>query len=224
MKLLSIFIDESGDFDLKSIHSPFYLFTLVFHNQSNGISEQIKHLNHVLDRDHKGISYIHAGPLIRRENQYKHLSIDDRRHMFIQMYEFTRRCQINYKTFSYQKKNFKDKLDLEAKMAKDLRIFIEEKLGFFNEFNEIVLYYDNGQNEITRVLNTIFNYSLNNVTFKKVYTTDYKLFQASDFICTMELLELKMEVSKLSKSETQFFFKPKEPQRPYLRTMRKFRF
>jgi len=33
-----------------------------------------------------------------------------------------------------------------------------------------------------------------------------------------------MEVSKLSKSETQFFFKPKEPQRPYLRTIRKFRF
>lgn len=73
---------------------------------------------------------MHAGPLIRRESQYRDLKIDERRHMFIQMYEFTRRCDISYKTFSYQKKYFRDKLDLEAKMAKDLRIFIEEKLGF----------------------------------------------------------------------------------------------
>lgn len=109
-------------------------------------------------------------------------------------------------------------------MAKDLRIFIEEKLEFFNAFDEVIIYYDNGQSEITRVLNTIFNYSLNNVTFKNVFPVDYKLFQASDFICTMELLDLKMQVSKLSKSETQFFFKSKEPQRPYLRTIRKFRF
>lgn len=167
---------------------------------------------------------MHAGPLIRRESQYRDLKIDERRHMFIQMYEFTRRCDISYKTFSYQKKYFRDKLDLEPKMAKDLRIFIEEKLDFFNEFDKVVLYYDNGQNEITRILNTIFNYSFNNVTFKKVYPKDYKLFQASDLICTMELLDLKMQVSKLSKSETQFFFKPKEPQRPYIRTIRKFRF
>ncbi|MBE5763941.1 MAG: DUF3800 domain-containing protein [Clostridiales bacterium] len=34
MKELSIFVDESGDFDIESKHSPYYIFSLVFHDQS----------------------------------------------------------------------------------------------------------------------------------------------------------------------------------------------
>ena len=33
MRELSIFVDESGDFGPYETHAPFYLFTLVFHDQ-----------------------------------------------------------------------------------------------------------------------------------------------------------------------------------------------
>ena len=42
MKELSIFIDESGDFGEVKEKPSYYLVTLVFHNQSNDISEQVK--------------------------------------------------------------------------------------------------------------------------------------------------------------------------------------
>ena len=49
------------------------------------------------------------------------------------------------------------------------------------------------------------NILLDNVEFKKVLPKDYRLFQMADFICTMQLLELKMEQKLLSRSELYFF-------------------
>ena len=48
MKEISIFIDESGDFGEYQTHSPYYIVLLVFHEQNNDISENIKHLNEKL--------------------------------------------------------------------------------------------------------------------------------------------------------------------------------
>ena len=39
MKKLSIFVDESGDFGEYSPHSPYYIITMVLHDQSKDISK-----------------------------------------------------------------------------------------------------------------------------------------------------------------------------------------
>ena len=49
MKTLSIFVDESGDFGAYEEHSPFYIFTLIFHDQKSSITNQIKWLEEKLD-------------------------------------------------------------------------------------------------------------------------------------------------------------------------------
>ncbi|WP_165062575.1 hypothetical protein [Adlercreutzia sp. ZJ154] len=41
---LSVFIDESGDFGVYEKHAPYYLITLVLHDQSKSISEQVAYL------------------------------------------------------------------------------------------------------------------------------------------------------------------------------------
>lgn len=41
MKTLSVFVDESGDFGAYQPHSPYYIFTLVFHDQGNSIEHPI---------------------------------------------------------------------------------------------------------------------------------------------------------------------------------------
>ena len=45
MKELSIFVDESGDFGEYNYHSPYYIITMVFHNQSDDISQDIHKFN-----------------------------------------------------------------------------------------------------------------------------------------------------------------------------------
>lgn len=44
MKELSIFIDESGDFGAYNYHSPWYIVTMVFHDQRKSIQEPLEHL------------------------------------------------------------------------------------------------------------------------------------------------------------------------------------
>ena len=58
---------------------------------------------------------------------------------------------------------------------------------------EGILYYDNGQIEVARILSSVFNALLENVEFRRVIPADYRLFQVADLICTLKLTELKAE-------------------------------
>ena len=67
MKELSIFVDESGDFGLNDIHSPYYIVTMVFDDQDVDLSEMISQLDRALENlDYKEYA-VHTEPLIRRE-------------------------------------------------------------------------------------------------------------------------------------------------------------
>ena len=49
MKELSIFVDEAGDFGDYEKHNPYYIVTMVFHNQAAEIDEEITVLNRNLE-------------------------------------------------------------------------------------------------------------------------------------------------------------------------------
>ncbi|MCI6703500.1 MAG: hypothetical protein SOU06_05655 [Bulleidia sp.] len=49
MKELSVFVDESGDFGEYDYHSPFYIISLVFHDQVYDISSDLAHLENSLN-------------------------------------------------------------------------------------------------------------------------------------------------------------------------------
>ena len=147
-KILSIFCDESGDFDINSKHSPYYLFTLVFHDQSIPINTEIRILEeHINDPNFKKM-VIHSAPLIRREYPYIGLSINERRALFNQMFYFTMHCDVRYRTFSFEKKQFENNYYLVGRMGKELHQFIEDNLSYFTSFDSIKIYYDNGQAEM----------------------------------------------------------------------------
>lgn len=81
-KKLSIFIDESGDFGLLKPHAPYYLVTMILHNQDIDISKNIKSLEshlHNLNFDYKAV---HTGPIIRREEIYKTMLMEEIKRIF----------------------------------------------------------------------------------------------------------------------------------------------
>ncbi len=95
-KILSIFIDESGDFGSYETHAPYYFISLIFHNQNTDISENIK----VFDSHLANLGYqhhaIHTGPLIRRESVYINDLIEERKRLFNALFNFTRRLDFHY--------------------------------------------------------------------------------------------------------------------------------
>ena len=86
---------------------------------------------------------------------------------------------------------------------------------------QIIVYYDNGQIELGAILNTVFSIHFSNVEFRKAEPQKYRLLQAADFICSMELLKIKKIENRLSKSEKQFFYKPQELKKTFFKAIDK---
>ena len=221
LKELSIFIDESGDFGDYAYHSPYYIITMIFHNQDSDIKNAVAHLNNELSYLNLENHCIHTGPIIRKEDVYQNMNIIERRQIFNKMMAFIRNIDIKYKSFFIEKKHIKDTVEAVGKLSKQISQFIREHYETFLLFDDVKIYYDNGQVEVSKILSSVFNALLQNPIFRRVMPSDYKLFQVADFICTMTLLELKIENNIFSKSELNFFGNIRDLKRNYLKPLKR---
>jgi len=219
LKELSIFVDESGDFGPYNYLSPYYIVIMVFHDQSTDIKKNINHLNEKLRQSGFPETPIHTGPLIRREYEYDNYSLIERKRIFNFLYNFTRTTDISYKSLVVEKRQLVDELDLHVLLTKQFTAFFKDNSELFMKYDRIVVYYDYGQRELARIIVTLFHTHLSNVEFKKGAQSDYKLFQAADMLCTLELLALKTGKKNLSASELSFFKSAKNLYKSYLRTI-----
>jgi len=185
----------------------------VFHEQDKSIQANIEKLNAtLLNTKHAPGKAIHTNPLIRQNEDYSNQNIDERRKQFFRFMAFVRHCEISYTSLVFMKREL-DSLDLIGKMSRDLSLFIRDSMGYFQSFDSVIVYYDGGQAEVSKVLTSVFNTLLFEVDFRKVAPSDYYLFQAADLICTIELLATKRSNNRLSRSDTLFFYKPQELKR-----------
>lgn len=185
-KILSVFIDESGDFGPYDAAAPYYLVAMILHNQDVNITENISLMDEHIDRLGYPNHAIHTGPLIRRESVYANELMEDRKRLI-------------------RKIECSDVIAMTGKLSKAITLEIMKHEDFWNSFDKLIVYYDNGQVELTKILSSVFNVLYPNVEFRKVRPVDYRLFQVADLICTMELLSEKAESNSFTKSETEFF-------------------
>lgn len=221
MKILSLFVDESGTFNVYAKHIPFYIVSIVFHNQENDISKEITNLNNSLKVYGISDNLVHTEPLIRNEDEYKKITDNDRRGILSKFNFFIKHANINYKTFIFEKSKYLDNYKLEAQMIKDIDSFFDDKAVFFNKFDKIILYYDNGQVELSKILNHTMALHFTNYEIRRINPKDYKLFQAADFACSIELIAKKIETKPLSRSENIIFKSLKEFKKDFLKELRK---
>ena len=110
-------------------------------------------------------------------------------------------------------------MKLEAQIVKDMNLFTQSNKAHFEKFDKVILYYDNGQKNITRILNTVLATNFKEYDIRKVLPKDYKLFQVADLICTFELIKNKIESGNLSKSETLIFRSKKELRKDFIKKL-----
>lgn len=120
------------------------------------------------------------------------------------------RVDFRYWSLVIEKKECPDTLSLEGRIHKEITGFVRGNLDFFQSFDRVVLYYDNGQHQLNRILNMVLGTELSGYEIKKVLPADYRLFQVADMICTLKLMERKIEHSALSRSEQLIFHSKKE--------------
>lgn len=108
MHNLSIFVDESGDFGEYKHHSPYYIITMLFHDQDKDINQKIEKL----DLEVQSLGYekdfvIHTAPLIRKEEMFHSVAPNERRALFTKLFYFVMKSDIQYKTFIFKKNSLK---------------------------------------------------------------------------------------------------------------------
>lgn len=194
---------------------------MIFHDQQANIQPAVLKLNQELSYLNLDNLCIHTGPIIRKEEIYIHMSIDERRRIFNKMVSFIRQLDIRYKCFYIEKKHISDVVEATGKLSKQISQFIREHLEIFLSFDNVKIYYDNGQIEVNKILSSVFNALLPNPIFRKVMPVKYKLFQVADLLCTLELVKLKLENNILSKSEKTFFGNTRDLKKNYLKPLSK---
>ena len=216
-KILSIFIDESGDFGSYEPHSPFYIVSMVLHNQQIDIDGSISDFEAHMKNMGYGQHAIHTGPLIRRESVYKHDLVENRKRLFNALFHFFRKLDIRYTCVKIKKIECSDVITMTVKLSREIANIIRMHESYWNSFDRVIIYYDNGQVELTKILTSVFSTLYTHVEFRKVKPVDYKLFQVADLICTMELLSEKAASNSFSNSELEFFDNIRDFKRNYLK-------
>lgn len=101
---------------------------MVFHNQSESIADNLKRFEDILSNCTFKGNCVHAGHIIRREEPYKNLTIDERRKILYCVRSFMLACKLKQHTFVIKKYIFGTKIELSTLLAREFSAFIRDNL------------------------------------------------------------------------------------------------
>ena len=219
MKELSVFVDESGS---RGDDAKYYLLALVLHDQSDDIYGHIGRYQETLTQRGMGDIPLHMNSLMRANGDYKDMSPRERMRYLTCFSAFAWKCPFSYQLFAYRKSQFKSDDDMLIKMKRDLMFFLFDKLEFLQSYDEVKIYYDDGQDLVTDTLHAAFEYALNKqaVVYKDCSPVDFRLQQVADFICEIELAAIKYEKNEIGRTEKIFFGTLRDFKKNYLKKLR----
>ncbi|NMM94236.1 DUF3800 domain-containing protein [Bifidobacterium oedipodis] len=204
MKELSIFVDESGD---RGGQAKYYLLSLVFHAQTNDIRNMVQQYEQSLSAANLPNVPFHSEPLLNGHKEYEYLSLQQRKKMLSMFASFVRHLPIAYASFSYKRNDFESPERLTVRMKRDLTNLLVDHLDYFQTFDDVKIYYDDGQDIVKKALDQSIGFVLSKeaVERRKTSMTDYRLEQVADYLCTLELADLKYQAGEDGNTYNKFF-------------------
>lgn len=224
--ILSVFVDESGNFGDPDDPARYCIVTLVFHDQTADISQYVKELNrsnYDLGLDSDSFRF-HMGPLIRQEDEYAAMSRPMRGKILDRMMTFVRKVDFKYHCIGVDTKFINTTQQVFDRLMGQLVDFIEEHRELFECIDKVKIYYDAGQKQVSRLLEEVFTKNLPSpLEFAQGVRQDsYKLLQVADLICTVRLIEVRLQDGgELTKSENRFFGGQRNFQRNILKRIKR---
>lgn len=208
IKEISVFVDESGSFEPDEESSRFYLVCLLLHDQEDDISDFIENLESYLEKIGLGREHaVHVGPLIRREGAYQSMLREERQAVFRKMMAFIRKINISYGCFMIDKHFNQAPTAVHDKLLQGINRFLINHADMLNSYDKLKVYYDDGQAQVKSLLHEAFGMFSSRTEFvEDVRPEKYRLFQAADLLCSVELIAAKLSAgSSMSSSEDRFF-------------------
>ena len=219
MRRLNIFVDETGEFGFGKNASELYGISFTFHGHNNDITKEIAILNNRLNK----IGYtnmIHMADLIMRRGDYSNFNLQTRKSIFNSIYQFSRKIPVKYHTIIINKKYTDNSRILKQQISLEINKMIKKHTTYFKKFDKIIMYYDNGQEDLGIILDSIF-LRFNNFEHKINFDhTEKRLFQVSDMLTYIDKYDYKYK-NKLKFTKGEKFFFTTEEARKILKELNK---
>ena len=202
---LNIFVDETGEFGFGTGASELYGVSFTFHEHCDDIMPELLKLNFRLDK----IGYtnmIHMADLIMRRGDYRSFNINKRKSIFNAIYNFSRKIPVKYHTIIINKRYMNNNIILRQHIYSSIENMLKDKINYFKKFDQIVMYYDNGQETLGVILDSLFS-SFNGFEHRvKFDHVEKRLFQVSDMLTYIDKYDYKYKNKmNFTKSEKLFF-------------------
>ena len=206
---LNIFIDESGDFGFVEGSSDLYAVSFTLHESSDSIQAELKYLNEKLtELKYEGM--IHLAYLIAKRGDYSHFSFERRKSIFWAIFYFSIRVKAKIKTIIIDKKYINKKMQLNRALAREIGQFINDNMNYLESFDKIVIYYDNGQENLATILDTLFVVNPKVERRVKFDHAKKRLFQVSDMLTVIDKLDYKRKNNIPFTNAEKYFFRGKD--------------
>ena len=206
MNGIEIFIDESGDFGNFDERCPYYIVTMVFHEESNNLFEKIQELEYRLAVLGFAEHCIHSSPAIRAEEGYRGVDVAKRRKVLSNLLAFIHKSNLKYKCFFAKKAKNATEEDILASLHAAIDPFVDANYERLSSYSTITVSYDRGQRQISQLISETLEKRFSNVRVTTTLPIHSRLSQVADFACTMKRIAYKREQNgDLAKSEKVFF-------------------
>jgi hypothetical protein len=220
---LNLHIDESGNQDLSE---GLYLVTVVMHDHGEDIETPIeRYVERLAVAGLPDIPF-HGKDLLHGNEDYAALNPSDRKRLLAQFSRFVRELPVSYITFRFDGVDIHDRFELEAKIRRDLAAAVYDHLAYFQMFDTISVYYDNGQGAVSVALHDALDYVLarNVADYRDADYGARRLLQVADYICTVERAALAYDASSQTKTQERFFGNRREFAQTFMKQLKRKRF
>lgn len=232
MRECSIFVDETGETGKNASQSEYFGVSLVFHEQDDAVLPLFDAYQQTLANKHLPNIPLHAEPLLNGNGEYRTLRLSERQRLLQSFLLMVRKLPVSYVTFMYEKTNFRNRNDnsfdsskLRSRLTRDITSHLQSHLTYFQRFDKIKRYYDNGQKLVLCALDDAICDAISTeaIEARIASQVDYRLAQVADFICTIELTACKYQSSRQTKTDTRFFGTEKQFRKNYYRIVSRLR-
>ena len=200
----------------------YYLITIVAHDQSISIDELVSDYERRIAAHQLPDIAFHMKDLLHGHGDYEGLDSLTQKGLLAHFNAFVRQLPVEYKTFVYSSYDT-DETNLSARIRRDIVNFAYDHLDWFQSFDRVPVYYDEGQQAVTTALHRAFDLILGDqvVDYRLISYRDYRLAQVADYFCSVELANMRYSSGDYSRTYRKFYGQSQSFRRNYLKPARK---
>ena len=149
---------------------------------------------------------IHLADLVAKRGEYSNFNLEQRKNIFWSIFHFSRRVPVKIHTITVDKRYKNSKTQLNKELAISINDFFNSINDYMNQFEKIVIYYDNGQEALGAIIDTLL-INKNNIEHRIDFNhKEKRLFQVSDMLTFVDKIIYKHNYNmKMTRAETYFF-------------------